>query len=56
MLIPFGRHIYIFFSKIKGHKEVTKKSRFFYNFLLVDGRIQEAQKHTDPHTEHCMKV
>ncbi len=33
------------FSKIKGHKEVTKqkKSRFFCNFLLVDGKIQEAQ-------------
>jgi hypothetical protein len=46
------------FSKIKGLKKVTKqkKSRIFYHFLLVDGKIQEAQKHTDPHPEHYMKV
>jgi hypothetical protein len=55
MLIFLKVHLHIF-SKIKGHKEVRKqqKSRFFYNFLLVDGRIQEAQKHTDPHPEHYM--
>jgi hypothetical protein len=52
-------------GKIKSHKEVTKycsrNQGFFFNSLLVDGRIrirtnklrirmriQEAQKHTDP--------
>jgi hypothetical protein len=43
---------------MKCLKEVTKqkKSTLFYHFLLVDGKIQEAQKHIDPHPEHYMKV
>ncbi len=37
-------------SKIKSKKEVTKqgKSRFSLLLLLIDERIREAQKHTNP--------